>query len=114
MNATLFPELYRRRPLDEPEYTLPGEFTPWQWCTVAHFDKEPSDGDGQPATVQECRGPARFWRVIACEDRNSLDTRKPEFTLSTGSGDAMGHLVFAIARAISEGMLCLDEPEATP
>ena len=57
--------------------------------------------------------PARFYRLRALADVNSVGEPRPAFTLSTGSGDEMGRLMLALARAIANGMVGLAREEAT-
>lgn len=101
--------LYTLITLDEPEYNPPATFTHGEWMLVAAFPKRHEDG--QPAEVYEVRCPTSFWRIMAYESPNSVGEIKPGFCLNTGSGKAMGHLAFGIARAIAGGMLGLGETE---
>lgn len=101
----MFGPMYRGdwSPLDEPEYKPPAEFDHNEWNLVATFPKD--GGDGQAAEVYESRLPASFWMLKALGDTNSVGEPVPGFSLSTGSGDEMGHLAFAIARAAARGMI---------
>lgn len=76
------------------------------WVEVASFKGE---GDGQDVKVYENRMPARFYKLQAFDTPNSVGEMNKGFSMSTGSGREAGKLIFAMARAISEGMLGLFE-----
>jgi len=82
-------------------------FQSGEWVKVGHF--EPKLG-GRPVDIYENRMPAQFFKVVAHPWTNSVGEPSPGFTLSTGSGDKMGRLMFRLARGIAEGMvyLCVD------
>jgi hypothetical protein len=84
------------------------------WHVVARIQK--SGTDGQSVEIDECRMPARFFRLRALADVNSVGKQVPAFALSTGSGDGMGRLMVALGRAIAEGMVGLarEEDEGQP
>lgn len=88
----------------DPDYNAPDKFPYGDWVKIAEFKGE---GDGQDCKVYECRMPARFYKVEAFDTPNSVGKINKGFALSTGSGTEMGKLIFAIARAISEGMIGL-------
>lgn len=73
-------------------------------------------GDGQDVVVTETRMPARAFavHVAALPDREfqylGLVKGKPAVVISTGTGDEMGALALAIAKAIAKGMLGVDLP----
>jgi hypothetical protein len=74
---------------------------------IAKYIKPDPDGDGQDVLVYCCAMPAEFFIIKAMASTNSLNHLKQPFTLSTGSG--MSELSAEIAKAISEGMLGLEE-----
>lgn len=88
----------------DPAYNAPRKMPYGEWIEVAEFKGK---GDGQDCKVFESRMPARFYKVTAYDTPNSVGKVNVGFSLSTGSGTEMGKLIFAIARAISEGMLGL-------
>jgi|GEM_PF-2856218 len=89
----------------EPEYNPPAEFTYAEPVLVATIPKDPLDGDGQHVEIYETRYPATFWEVVVLATQDSMGEMQPGFSISTGSGFAVGRLAFPIARAIAEGML---------
>lgn len=94
----------RDRSIFGANYTPPEKFAHGEWVTVARFEKEPG-GDGQPVEIDECRMPARFFRLRALDSTNSVGDPKPGFSLSTGSGDEMGRLMARLATEIAAGMV---------
>lgn len=91
--------------LNEPEYNPPDVFRHGEWEQVARFEKDPINGDGQSVTIYESRLPASFYKIVVDDGENSVHNKLKGFSLSTGSGSEMGKLCFAIARAVSEGMI---------
>lgn len=87
------------------DYCGPEAFKHGEWHLVARFAKDPADSDGQVAEVYECRLPARFFKLIALPDTNSVGEPVEGFSLSTGSGDEMGVLMRSLAKAVSAGMV---------
>ena len=112
----LFANLYepdvRDRAIFGDAYCGPTEdvFPHGTWVTVARFEKDPQDGDGQPVEVDEMRMPARFFRLRVLGASNSVGERKAGFTLTTGSGDDVAKLIVALAKQVAQGMVGL-EPE---
>lgn len=92
-------------------YDPPVQFEHGKWHRVLRIEKDPIDGDGQTVEIDECRMPARFFRLRALADVNSVGDPNPAFVFATGSGDDMDHLVVQMARAIAGGMLQPDDPE---
>lgn len=95
----------RDRNIFGERYCPPDKFEYGKWHTVARFEKE--WGDGQAAEIDECRMPARFFRLRVLQGPNSIGEVKPAFALSTGSGDEMGRLMVTLAKAVSAGMVGL-------
>lgn len=94
--------------LDDLKYVGPETFAPWDWYTVALVPKDPHDGDGQDCEIQECRAPARFFRLIVKNSPNSVGEIRKGWIMSTGSGDECGRLIVALAKAVSRGMIGFD------
>lgn len=107
----LFPSLYspdaRDAALFGDHYAPPERFSHGGWHKVAEFPKTAEDG--QPCEIYECRYPARFFKLVALESRNSIDEPKTGFALSTGSGDEVGALMVALATQIAGGMVGLSK-----
>src|SRR3990167_4274391 len=97
----LFGPLYKPDARDRAifgEYYVP-EAEPFEhgaWHVVARIPK--SGGDGQPVEIDECRMPARFFRLRALADVDGGGRPRRGFALSTGSGDAMGRLILALGQ----------------
>lgn len=105
----LFASAYESRTADLSlyeglEYCGPATFKHGEWRTVAKVPKI-TGGDGQDVEIQECRLPARFYRLIACPGPNSVGRQQKGFVLSTGSGYEMGELIVRIAKEIGKGMI---------
>lgn len=106
----MFEEMYapdeRDRKVFGELYDPPECFVHGQWHRVATVRKDPKDSDGCDVEIDESRLPVRFWRLRPLRSVNSIgDTKEPVAFMETGSGDEMGELVLAIARAMSQGML---------
>lgn len=79
----------------------------------AHFDDHliaiyTSDegSDGQSVQVYASAAPARFWSIVAMEDRSSVGTVLPGYRVGTGSGGReMAEYVAKTAEMIATGML---------
>ena len=101
-------ELYepddRDRSIFGEQYVATTAFKHGAWTTVARF----APCGGQPVEIDECRLPARFFRLRVLPDPNTVWTARTPFTLSTGSGDDMGRLMLTLARAVACGMVSLD------
>lgn len=95
----------RDRAIFGEHYISGGPFVYGEWRLVARFQKR--GGDGQDVEIDECRMPARFFRLRALAGRDSVDGALPAFTLSTGSGDEVGQLMVALAQQIVMGMVGL-------
>jgi len=109
----LFPEMYlpdaRDRAIFGGVYAPPPRFVHGEWHQVALLKKDPIDGDGYDVAIDECRMPARFFRLRVLPSENSRgDLRTPRVSISTGSGDGVGRLILEIARALTEGMVGFD------
>jgi hypothetical protein len=97
------------------EYYAPEveEFEHAAWHMVARIPK--TGGDGQPVEIDECRMPARFFRLRALPDVAGSGRPRPAFALTTGSGDEMGQLMVTLGRVIAAGMVGLAaDDEVTP
>lgn len=92
-------------------YNPPAEFVHGQYHQIAELSC--GDGDGQNVTIYESRLPARFFKVEAHARPDYAYANKPAFALTTGSGEEMGRLTLSIAKAIAEGMLGIELPEAS-
>lgn len=88
----------RDRAIFGAAYIPPVRFRHGEWTCVASYAAV--GGDGRVVEVDECRMPARFFRL-----RAHATASRPSFVLTTGSGDDMGALVVAMAKAIAGGML---------
>ncbi len=86
-------------------YVGPTTFSHGDWHTVATISKSPASGDGQDCEIQECRMPARFFRLLVHPTPDSVGEVKAGWILSTGSGDEVGKLLVSIAKQVSQGML---------
>lgn len=110
----IFSFLYQTREADRrlfgDKYQPPDIFPHGDWARVAVFEKDPDNGDGSPCEIWESRYPAQFFQLRVAASTNSVGEPKEPFTLSTGSGTEMGKLIFAIADAVSQGMIGLREP----
>lgn len=80
------------------------------WVKVAHYKKYPN-GDGQPVDVYESRYPARFYKMVALESKNSVGEPLPSWSIGTGSGSDSMRLIAQIAQAVSDGMLNLNHDD---
>lgn len=109
----LFDFLYQEAGLEKKtfgkHYCAEGPFVHGEEKLIARYAKE-KGGDGHDVEVYETRLPARFFRIMAIETRNSVGGFKPGFNLETGSGQEQ--LAADIALAISEGMLELTESKS--
>jgi hypothetical protein len=90
-------------------YKPPKTFRHGEWELVADMKKDPENGDGQSVKIFECRMPARFYKIEAGSDVNSVGKKNTPFALSTGSG--MEILAGEIAKAITQGMLGIHTEE---
>lgn len=81
-------------------YRPPDQFHHGEWHRVATY---PAEGDGHEVQVDECRMPARFYRIRALGRNDYRGQYKPGFVLSTGSGATK--LAATLAEEISRGML---------
>lgn len=79
---------------------------PKDWNLCARFEKVPGS-DGQSVEIYDSRWPARFYRLRALPDKNSIGAEVLGFTLSTGSGREMAELMVQLAKAISQGMVAM-------
>lgn len=96
------------RALPDPTwYYPPNRFEHGEWHKVADIPKR-EGGDGNPSRIYECRMPARFYKLEVLDSTNSVGEPTNGFTLSTGSGEAMGALLVQIALAVRDGMLGWD------
>ena len=93
------------------EYYVPDaeQFEHGAWRVVARIPK--AGGDGQPVEIDECRMPARFFRIRALAATDGIGQHRAAFALSTGSGDAMGRLMMELGQAIAQGMVGLASEE---
>lgn len=110
-----FDALYTSTPEDSQMFGAyyiydPEPFKHGEWRHVATFPK--TGGDGQQVEIDECRWPARFYRLRVIAGPNSVGEMRQGFTLSTGSGSVMGKLMVKLAHEIAIGMVSLDEPTA--
>ena len=80
------------------------------WHTVTRLEKR--GGDGQPVEIDECRMPARFFRLRALASVNSVGEPIEAFTLVTGSGDKLGRLMLRLAKEIVDGCVGIEREEA--
>jgi hypothetical protein len=94
------------------EYRPPEKFRHGEWELVADMKKAPEDGDGQSVKVFECRMPARFFKLEAMADANSMGEAQAPFVVTTGSGDEMAHLIGELAKAVTQGMIGFKTPNA--
>jgi hypothetical protein len=83
------------------DYTPPSQFTHAAWHVVVMLPK--TSTDGLDIEIEECRMPARFFRLRA---RQTDET--PAVTIHTGSGDEIGALLYRIAQQMAAGMLGVD------
>lgn len=96
------------------DYRPPARFEHGQWALVADLKPNPADGDGLGVRVFECRMPACSFKLevqagtSAPGRAGEEDVGRRTFVISTGTGDEMGRLIGALARAISEGMVGID------
>ena len=74
-----------------------------EWELIKLFPK--AHPDGQPARVDVMRMPAKFYRVSAMAGTDSVGEPKPEYALTTGSGEACRKWAHKTARLISDGMI---------
>ena len=99
----------RDRDIFGDAYLPPVRFEHGEWHLVARY--RPESEDGQAVEVDELRMPARFYRLRALPCANSVGTPVRGWTLSTGSGDAMGSLLAWVARSVAQGMLSWRDAE---
>ena len=111
--SVLFDKLYypteRQRQAFGPEYDPPCKFRAAEWEDVARLEKDPPDGDGHVAVVQEMRMPARFFALEVLPTELSDGTKSAGWRISTGSGEEMGRLMLEIGKAVAQGMVGLDK-----
>jgi hypothetical protein len=98
----------RDRALFGKRYIKVGKFSHGDWQTVARFEKDREDGDGQAVEIDECRLPARFFRLRVLAAKDSMGKPQPGFVLTTGSGDEVGALMVKLAEAVAGGMVGLE------
>lgn len=101
----------RDREIFGDAYCPPEKFEHGQWHTVARYEKDDEGGDGQPVEIDECRMPARFFRLRALPSTNSVNEPVAPFCLSSGSGDEVGRLFVQLAKAITRAMVGLGNAE---
>lgn len=99
-------DVRNQRVLNGLDYIGPDTFKHCEWYTVARISS--GEGDGQDVEIQECRMPARFYRLIAHPTPNSVGEMSRGFTLSTGSGDEVGELLVALSKQVAQGMISVD------
>ncbi len=95
--------------LGDLEYCGPAEFSHGEWYKIADIHK--TSGDGYDVEIHECRMPARSFKLVVKPGPDSIGEMRPGFALSTGTGDAVGALLVAVAKQVARGMIAL---EATP
>jgi len=88
-------------------YNPPERFNHAKEYLVAHYPKDPPDGDGQSCDIYELRMPARFYRLVVHPDPDSIGRPGLPVQISTGSGPEMRNLLASLAEGISEGMICV-------
>jgi hypothetical protein len=93
-------------------YVGPSQFNHGEWHTIAKIEKDPEDGDGQSVEIQECRMPARFFRLNVLAGNDSMGDPKAGYEVTTGSGYKVGLLVVSLAKQISKGMIGFEASEA--
>jgi hypothetical protein len=115
----MFDNLYypddRDRAIFGESYDPPEKFTHGGWHQVVGIPKEYPDSDGQAVAIDECRMPTRFFRLRMLPGVNSIGVPyRTDITLSTGSGDDMGRILFELGKQIAAGMIGFDiaEPES--
>ena len=81
-----------------------------EWREVYRAEAKPKS-DGQTAIVEECRLPAKFYRLRVLDGLNSMGEHQDGFTMTTGSGSAAGAWARLTADMIAEGMIGLAQVE---
>lgn len=92
--------------LGDIPYRGPDKFIHGEWHQIAIL--EPVSSDGYRVAIEECRLPARFFRIVALPTPDSMNRARPGFILSTGSGDEMGKWATMTAKHIANGMVSLE------
>jgi hypothetical protein len=88
-------------------YRGPAVFTHSEWHTIANVPK--TGGDGFDCEIQECRMPARSFRLVALATNDSTGHRRPGFILSAGTGGEIGRFIVEAAKHIASGMLTAED-----
>ena len=91
---------------DGLEYCGPETFSQGSWHNVAIV--KCTNGGGHDVVIQECRLPARFWRLHVLPSKTYDGKPLAGWAMSTGSGDDMGRLIVQMALAIAGGMLSMN------
>lgn len=85
-------------------YEGPKVFSHGDWHTVAKLEAD-AESDGQNCEIQECRLPARFFRLLVHPTPNSVGKTQEGWILSTGSGDEGGAAIVRVAKLVVQGMI---------
>lgn len=109
----LFPELYKVGTAERlfwcQHWCGPERLEVWKKTLIAHYPKEPADGDGQNVEIYCTAAPARFYDVVVLPTPNSVGEVQPGVELITGSGQE--ELARVLAIAFSTGMIGLRTKE---
>ena len=82
-----------------------------EWCEINRAIKVPG-GDGQSCAVDVCGVLAKFYRVRALPDTNSVGDPVEPFTLETGSGHECKDWALRTSYMIARGLVGIGKPEA--
>jgi len=80
------------------------------WREINRAIKVPG-GDGQSCAVDVCELPAKFYRLRALPDTNSVGAQVEPFMLSTGSGDECKDWALRTSYMIASGAVGLAHVE---